>query len=299
MVNVDLIRGGMKIQQLSDMFAVLIDKEFALLSVYRVFDLHSTIVITSPVGNKSCLRFAFDLFFEYMNNFRLFALLSIIAFVGLPAFGQKTVVVIDPTKPVVEGKIGQAEDDLFHSAMPAVKRQIGSETCTGEVERAGVAHGSFSKPGAKQTLVFYQFCQTGNGLGWVGLVLMENGKVIGNYVSDSGWSLAMSAIPDINKNGLDEFTLSFGGGMHQGEGGVGVDLMEFSGNMPKALGWFQTEKFMDTQATTVWKITAKPGKVPAFYKQKFDSTSNETWKKVGVNTALKLTKTSSSFTEVK
>lgn len=234
-----------------------------------------------------------------MNFKILFLLLFVFAAAVSPTFGQTIVVVIDPTKPVVEGTIGKAEDDLFYSAMPAVKRQIGSETCTGEVERSGVIRGAFSKAGAKQTIVFYQACQTGNGLGWVGLVLIENGKVIGNYVSDSGWALAMAKISDINKNGLDEFTLSFSGGMHQGEGGVGVDLMEFSGNMPMSLGWFKAEEFKDTQASTVWKVTAKPGKIPVFYRQKFASTAKDTWKKVGVNAGFKLTRATSSFALVK
>ncbi len=234
-----------------------------------------------------------------MKTRRLFVLLLTFALFALPAFGQTTVVVIDPTKPVAQGTIGKMEDDTFFSAIPAAKRQIGSEMCTGEVERSGVIRGAFSKAGAKQTIVFYQVCQTGNGLGWVGLVLIENGKVIGNYVSESGWSLAMAKISDVNKNGLDEFTLSFSGGMHQGEGGVGVDLMEFSDNMPKSLGWVKAEEFKDTQAASVWKVTAKAGKVPAFYKQKFTSTKNDTWKKVGVNTAFKLTKTTNSFAAVK
>ena len=107
-------------------------------------------------------------------------------------------------------------------------------------------NGAFTTAGPKQTLVFYQFCQTGNGLGWVGLVLIEDGKVIGNYISDGGWSANIGVVPDINQNGLNEFTLAYSGGMHQGQGGVGVDLMEFSGGHPKGIGWYKAEEYADT-----------------------------------------------------
>ena len=215
------------------------------------------------------------------------------------SFGQGTVVVNDPTKTAVATKLSKTDEAIFNKALPHVRKQLTSDVCDESVEVAGVMHGAFSKTGAKQTLVFYQYCQTGNGLGQVGLVLIENAKVIGNYVSDGGWSVDIATVSDINQNGLDEFILSFSGGLHQGQGGIGVDLMEFSGNAPKGIGWYRAEEILDTESTSVWKLTAKPGRAPVFYRQKYAATGNNKWKVVGRSTKYTLGKAYSKFTEVK
>lgn len=51
-------------------------------------------------------------------------------------------------------------------------------------------------------------------------------KVISSYVAESGWTLGITVLPDINQNGFDEFALYYSGGMHQGQGGTGVDILE-------------------------------------------------------------------------
>jgi len=218
---------------------------------------------------------------------------------GLTAFGQGTVVVNDPTKEAVESKLSKADEAVFNSALPNVKRTVNSEICEESPEVAGFVAGAFTKPGAKQKLVFYQVCQTGNGFGWVGLVLIEGGMVVGNYVSETGWIVSIGTVPDINQNGLDEFTLAYSGGMHQGHGGVGVDLMEFSAGFPKGIGWYKAEEFGDTEAVSVWKLTAKPGPTPVFYKQKYFSGENQKYRKVGANAVTKLTKAIGTFKAVK
>lgn len=220
------------------------------------------------------------------------------AALGCAAVGQ-TVVVVDPTKDSPEAKLSATEDKILKTqAVPRVKKKLTDAVCTAEPELAGVAYGAFTKAEAKQTLIFYQYCQTGNGLGWAGLVLIEGGNMIGNWAADSGWTQEIAVVPDINKNGLDEFTLSWGGGMHQGQGGVGVDLMEFSGGMPKGLGWFLSEQFADTEAVNVWKVTAKPGPVPVFYKQKYFSGENQKYRPVGGRTVFNLKKTFTGGFEV-
>lgn len=225
---------------------------------------------------------------------------SIFASCTVTAFSQGTVVVHDPTKETVEVKLSAADQALFDSALPAVKKSISTETCNADsIEVVGVANGAFSKPASKQTLVFYQYCQTGNGFGWVGLVLIDGGKVVGNYISEAGWTAGINAVPDVNQNGLDEFALAYSGGMHQGQGGIGVDVMEFAGGIPKGIGWYKAEEFADTEAVAVWKLTAKPGAVPVFYKQKYFSGENSKYRKVGANGVAKLTKVNGKFTAVK
>ena len=233
-----------------------------------------------------------------MKTGQFITFLGLFAALSVAAFGQN-VVVMDPTKNSPEVSLTAAEEKILkNEAVPRVKKKLGEEGCVAEPEPAGVAHGSFTKAGAKQSIIFYQYCQTGNGLGWAGLVLIENGKMTGNWAADSGWTQEIATVPDINKNGLDEFVLSWGGGMHQGEGGIGVDLMEFKGSLPKGLGWFQAEQFDDTETTNVWKVTAKPGLEPVFYRQKFISAENKKYRHVGSNTVFKLKKTFLSAFEV-
>ncbi len=213
---------------------------------------------------------------------------------------QLVVVIADPTlvSAQTDVKLSAVDQAYFDKGLVTVKKKITADACEASPEVAGVAHGAFSHAGAKQTLIFYQYCQTGNGLGWVGLMLAENGEIIGNYVADSGWTLDIGTVPDVNQNGLDEFTLHYGGGMHQGQGGVGVDLMEFSNGVPKGIGWFQAEAFEDTEAVTAWKVTARSGPTPTFYKQKYASAGDSKWRRVGADLPFKLGKPYGAFTAV-
>lgn len=236
-----------------------------------------------------------------MNTNR--TLLLIAAFVAFVAegHGQSLVVVHDPTiRFLVKDDLSPIEDAVFRSeALSKVRKQISAEVCEEAVELAGVAHGAFTKAGVKQSLLFYQYCTTGNGFGWVGLVLIEDGKVVGNFISDVGWSVGIGAVPDVNRNGLDEFTLAYSGGLHQGQGGTGVDLVEFVNGVPTGTGWYQAEQFGDTEAVTMWKLTAKPGKVPVFYKQKYFSGEGKPARRAGVNAVTKLGKPVGKFQAVK
>ncbi|CAN5420845.1 hypothetical protein BH10ACI3_BH10ACI3_29570 [soil metagenome] len=220
--------------------------------------------------------------------------------VAFSAFGQSRVVINDPTVTAEASKWSAADEALINSAaLPRITAKYEKEPCNVNLEPTGVIFGSFTKPNAKQTLAYFQICQTGNGLGMIGLVLIENGKVIGTFASDGGWSDDISLVPDINKNGLDEFTLAYSGGLHQGQGGIGVDLVEFTGGKLVGIGWYLAEKFEDTDAVTVWKLTAKPGPKPVFYKQRYDAKEKGKWRKVGADTVAKLGKAYSKFTVVK
>lgn len=211
------------------------------------------------------------------------------------------VVVHDPNKDAKETKMTAAEQKIFdRDALPAVKKMISSETCGESLQDAGVARGAFTAPGKRQSLIFYEYCQTGNGFGWNGLVLIEGDSVVGNFVSEGGWGVTIESVPDINQNGILEFTLAYSGGLHQGIGGTGVDLMEFSNGLPAGIGWYKAEEFGPTEASTSWRLTAKPGKTPVYYKQKFFSGENRPPRAVGKNVVTKLDKVFvSNFVRVK
>jgi hypothetical protein len=214
-------------------------------------------------------------------------------------FAQQTVVINDPQAKPVKPVVSPADDALMKRAvLPKVRKNWAeNEACEEDYQVMGEAPGAFSRSNASQKLIFYQFCQTGNGMGNNGLVLIENGKIVGSYISESGWAMDLKALPDINQNGLNEFLLYYSGGMHQGAGGIGVDIMEFSANGIKGLGWFQADGFTE-EDNWAYKVSVKKGKTPVFYREKYIS-KNDTLRKSGKIAAFKLGKTYSSYTVIK
>lgn len=239
--------------------------------------------------------------FGIMKNKYLTGLLIVFCLSVTTVFAQQMIVVNDPTKESqTPAAASAAELNLVkRNVLPKARKQLASDACVEDFSIAGVAKGSFSKPNAKQTLIFYQFCQIGNGFGSNGLVLVENGKIVASYVSpESGWAQDLKSLPDINQNGLNEFAVYYSGGIHQGQGGTGVDVMEFSGASVKGLGWFQAAAFGEETGDIGWKVTVKTGKTPAFYREKYVS-KNDNWRKSGKIAAFKLGKTYGKFTALK
>lgn len=226
----------------------------------------------------------------------------VIAVVSLfvSAAGQTPIVINIPGEETENRKLTDADRTLIErSALPKVRKKLADDACQESFEPAGVVQGSFSKPNSDQRLVYYQFCQTGNGLGQVGLILIEGGRVVGNYVADVGWSVGVKALPDINRNGFDEVALYYSGGMHQGAGGTGVDVIEFTGSGVKGIGWFQAESFGETTPVVGYRVTARPGKVPAFFREKYVQNAAGKWRKIGAVAPLRLQKAVSVFTPVR
>lgn len=243
------------------------------------------------------MRINFRLFSKIMKYKPLLGFLIASISLAGTSFAQTSIVISDPQAEPVKPVVSPADSALMKRVVlpKARKKWSGNEACQEDYQVMGEATGAFSRPGARQKLIFYQFCQTGNGLGNNGLVLIENGKPVGSYISESGWALDLKALPDINRNGLDEFTLYYSGGMHQGQGGVGVDIMEFSasGSAIKGLGWFQSEGFTEDDSWA-WKVSVKKGKTPLFYREKYIS-KNDKPQKSGKLAAFKLGKTYSSY----
>jgi hypothetical protein len=234
-----------------------------------------------------------------MKNKYLFSFLIVFCFLAGGAFAQTTIVINDPTKESPKF-ISPVEENLVkRQILPKARKLWAGDVCTEEFEITDIAKGAFSKSGVSQTLIFYQFCQTGNGFGNNGLVLVENGKIVGSYVSEGGWALGLKSLPDVNQNGLDEFLLYYSGGMHQGQGGTGVDIMEFSAAGIRGLGWFQADSFGPETGDFGYKVSVKPGKTPIFYREKYVSNAQDKWRKTGKIAAFKLGEVSGKFTVLK
>ena len=234
-------------------------------------------------------------------NYGVFPLFAcVFCLMTFSAAGQTPVPINVPGVDAPAAKLSAADEVLIkRSALPKVRKRLVSDICEESFEPAGVVQGSFSKPNSDQRLVFYQFCQTGNGLGQVGLILIENDKVVGNYVADVGWTVGVTSLPDINRNGLNEAALYYSGGMHQGAGGTGVDVVELSPTGVKGIGWFQAEGFTETGPTVGYRVTAKPGGTPQFFREKYTQASNGKWKRTGRVTPFHLQATISKFVAVK
>lgn len=236
-----------------------------------------------------------------MSNKKIIGvLLAVFLSVGV-SFAQQTVVISDPNAGISPVVINEADKDLIkREVLPKVRKYWAkNEACDEDFQIVGQVRGSFTAPKASQKLIFYQFCQTGNGFGNNGLVLFEGRKIIGSYVSESGWAADLKVLPDINQNGLNEFLLYYSGGMHQGIGGTGVDLMEFSAVASvKGLGWFQSDSYGEETGDWSYKVSVKTGKTPIFYREKYIS-KNDKLQKSGKIAPFKLGKTYSSYTALK
>ena len=214
---------------------------------------------------------------------------------------QQTIVINDPAAKPEKVVLSPAEESLMsRQVLPKARKYwAANDACEEDFAVMGEAKGAFTKANSNQTLVFYQFCQTGNGFGNNGLVLIENGKIVRNYVSEGGWALNLRSLPDINQNGLNEFLVYYSGGMHQGAGGIGVDVMEFSANGVKGLGWFQASGFNDEDENLEYKVSVKPGKMPVFYREKYAATGEQKLKRVGKSARFALGKTYGKFSVLK
>jgi hypothetical protein len=235
-----------------------------------------------------------------MKYKRLIGFLIVWISLGGAVFAQATIVISDPPAKPAKPLMNLAESTLMERVvLPAVRKHwSANESCEEDYRVMGEETGAFSRPVMNQKLIFFQFCQTGNGLGHNGLVLIENGKVVGLYVSESGWAMDLKKLSDINRNGFDEFLLYYSGGMHQGQGGIGVDLMEFSASGAiKGLGWFQSEGFTEDDSWS-YKISVKTGKTPVFYREKYIS-KNDRLQKSGKIAAFKLGRTYGSYALLK
>ncbi|MBX3297831.1 MAG: hypothetical protein KF736_00040 [Acidobacteria bacterium] len=216
------------------------------------------------------------------------------------AAGQTTVGIYDPASKPKTVVMSMTERGVFLSmVLPAVRRSIRPELCEELIDEAGVIRGSFTRRDAKETLVFYQYCQTGNGFGWAGIAIIEGERIVGNWIAEAGWTVDVRLVPDIDGDGLDEVVLVYSGGMHQGSGGSGADILHFAGGKPVPFGWYKASEFAPSGPTAIWKLTARAGTAPAFYRQQFTSRDEKRWKAVGKPMLFKLAKTRTEYKSAK
>ena len=222
------------------------------------------------------------------------------------AFGQTTQVIYDPVKTPSQMKVSRTEESLIkRSALPKARQEWkNNENCGEDFRIVDAVTGSFTRKRAAQKAFVYEFCQTGNGWANNGLVIVESGKVIAHFVEEGGWNMGLQALPDINKNGLDELVVETSGGMHQGKIGGSITILEISTAAVREFGStlaFSNE--CDAEESTEdcdrsYKITVKPALKPIFYREKFVNRGDDMktrWKKSGRVQKVLLRKTESKY----
>jgi hypothetical protein len=224
----------------------------------------------------------------------------------LAAAAQGTVVINDPTvndpNAINDNKyklLPGEQRALDTLVLPKVRKKLGADACDEEVVISGKHQGFFTQAKLSEDVIFYQYCQTGNGLGKAGVAIFQGERLVASFFADeAGWPNDSAVLPDINKNGLDEIALYYSGGMHQGEGGTGVDIVEYSRGALKGIGWYQSDGFAATGPSWAWKVTVNPGNVPVFFKEKYLSTPSGKWRKSGKAVPLKLTAIVAPYTAI-
>lgn len=203
---------------------------------------------------------------------------------------EETIVVYDGRK--LEDKSDKtasaADKDFvwkeFQKVEAKAKQQMGDQYCSDPVKNLediyGVAEGSYTKPNSSQKAYLYYVCELGRGFGVGGIMIVEDQKVVSNYLDKVSWSETIHSLPDINKNGLNEILLA-GGGSGQGYTTMSIDILEFASGKLNQLG--QTETYSSNGGavekeseilSTAYKISVQPAKEPIFTREVFEQKGN-------------------------
>ena len=219
-----------------------------------------------------------------IGNFLLILYMFFICVISV--FGQTSLIIYDPTEvtPVIIREDEAASIKQF--ALPKAKKIWNDEVCAEDFKITGAATGSFTKKDAAQKAFLYEYCQTGNGWANDGIVITETGKPVAHYTFEGSWTTDLSALPDINQNGINELAVFISGGMHQGISGAAVVLLELSANDVREFGSLQTAyygcggEYPEKPCDYEYKITVKPAATPVFYRQKM-SGKGKRWRMLG------------------
>lgn len=203
-------------------------------------------------------------------------LLTIAATVAAPsARAQPLVPIFDARIDAAPGQPNAAEVALLERVVRAQARAAwtGVDACSDEFDVLGRARGAFTRPGATQSAVLYRFCNMGRQIGMSGVAVLESGRVVAHVVFKGGGEHAISALPDINENGLSEIAIA-GAGSGQGYMDAGIAVVELGPRGVKKLGAFVTyrsncgsDKRLRAERAAVLYVT--PGSTPRFFTKGF------------------------------
>jgi hypothetical protein len=185
------------------------------------------------------------------------------------------------------------ENDILAAARRYWKDQ--GEDCDPQDRTGGFtirngSEGSFTRLHAKQKAVLYQYCMTGHNFADNGIVVFEGDRVAAHIVYKGAWDHGLLSLPDLDGSGQSPI-LIVSGGTNMGETWQAVSIIELSEKGVKTFGHTETYRDdcgstetagPDDQPTT-YKLFAKKGTSPVFYRESFagDCAQPVKWAKSG------------------
>ncbi len=220
---------------------------------------------------------------------------------------EETIVVYDGRKLEDESDKTASKEEKefvwneFKKSEAVAKQKMGDQYCSDPVTELGdvygFAEGAFTKPNSSQKAYLYYVCELGRGFGVGGIMIVENQKVVTNYVDKVSWNESIHTLPDINKNGLNEILLA-AGGSGQGYTSMSIEILEMDSG--KLNYWGLTETYSDNLGAvekdsdglaTAFKIFVQPSSNPVFTKEVFEKKGNaKEWKSIKKSEKLTLDK---------
>lgn len=228
-----------------------------------------------------------------MQTIRL-TIIVILAAGAVAAYGQVPEIIYDAREESgASGGATEAEIAVVRrGALAAVRKAWGSE-CAEEIEFLGAATGSFTAAnGPAERVILYRYCETGHGFANNGLVVLRGTRIMRNIVYNGGSDHSISAVKDLNANGISEIVLA-GGSTHQGYTKSVISLIELTSAGVKTYG--DADVYEDDCGArekcreTAYVILGKRGATPAFFRDTFTKVSGK-WRPAGARRTLKLRK---------
>lgn len=187
---------------------------------------------------------------------------------------QNLIAVSDGRAEAGSSRPTNAEVQLLRRQALPKARQLwrGNDVCTESFEVIDAASGSFTKTNAAQRAVLYRFCVTGHDFANNGIAIIEGGKIVAHVLYEGGENNSLKAVADINSNGLSEIVLG-DGSTHQGYTNVAAIVIEIAPSGVKKFGIADVYEddcgAQERCKTLAYKLSAKPGAVPAFYRETY------------------------------
>jgi hypothetical protein len=192
------------------------------------------------------------------------------------------------------GKASASESALLQAQVYPLARRQWAQTCLdAHFEVVDVATGAFSRKNSRQRLILYRFGYSSRQGTCMGLVVLENQRIIQHWGYEGGVEWAIGALPDINQNDRNEVVIA-GGGYGQGYSESFVWLIELGSKAPRDLGSLNiggNDCDVDGTAGTVAKLLrVVAAKTPKFYTDTFVQPCNgsKSWTKRATAEPVKL-----------
>lgn len=135
------------------------------------------------------------------------------------------------------------------------------------------ATGSFTRPRATQKAVLYRLCRYARQLGYGGLAILKNGRLVRHDVWNGGSEFALGKMPDLNRDGIEEVLVSFAG-LNMGEMWMVMTIAQLGSKTAKLVKQF--DAYHDNCGSVsppliqkAWKVYAEADDPLRFYQQCF------------------------------